>query len=135
MEQGTVSADARGPLERRLGEIHRSISELIARIRPDVLAVEDIFHAANSRTALVLGHVRGVVLLAGAQAGVPVCAYPPATVKLQVTGSGRADKEQVAYMVARELGLPGRGQAGDAADALAVALCHARSRPEEGRAS
>jgi crossover junction endodeoxyribonuclease RuvC len=134
LEKGAVSPPPRSTLEDKLGEIHRSISELIGRLRPDVLAVEDIFHATNTRTALVLGHVRGVVLLAGAQAGVPICAYSPATVKLQVTGSGRADKEQVAYMVARHLGLPGRGEPGDAADALAVALCHARSGVAEGRA-
>jgi crossover junction endodeoxyribonuclease RuvC len=85
--------------------------------------VEDVFHAANTRTALVLGHVRGVVLLAGAEAGLPVHEFPPATVKQQVTGFGRADKRQVAFMVARTLELPGPGEAGDAADALAVALC------------
>ena len=73
----------------------------------------------------MLGHVRGVVLLAGAQAGLPVSAFPPATVKVQVTGFGRAEKAQVALMVSRLLALPGDGDAGDATDALAVALCHA----------
>ena len=80
---------------------------MIARLRPDVLAVEDLFHAVNTRSALVLGHVRGVVLLAGAQAGLPVSAFPPATVKLQVTGYGQAEKAQVALMVTRLLGLAG----------------------------
>jgi crossover junction endodeoxyribonuclease RuvC len=126
LEQGTVTAPAQRPIEERLQQIYRGIRGLIERIRPDLIAVEDIFHAVNARSALLLGHVRGVVLLAGAEAGLPVAAYSPATVKLEVTGSGRAEKEQVAYMVARHLGLPGRGQAGDAADALAVALCHAR---------
>ena len=126
IEQGTVTAPARGSFEERLHQIYRGIRDLIERIHPDVIAVEDIFHAVNARSALLLGHVRGVVLLAGAEAGLPVRAYSPATVKLEVTGSGRAEKEQVAYMVARHLGLAGRGQAGDAADALAVALCHAR---------
>jgi crossover junction endodeoxyribonuclease RuvC len=92
-----------------------------------VLAVEDVFHAVNTRTALVLGHVRGVVLLAGAEAGLPVHAFPPATVKQQVTGFGRAEKAQVALMVARMLELPGEGEAGDAADALAGALCPAHT--------
>jgi crossover junction endodeoxyribonuclease RuvC len=82
----------------------------------------------------VLGQVHGVVLLAGAQAGLAVHALPPATVKVQVTGYGRADKRQVAFMVTRLLGLPGAGEAGDAADALAVALClahrHAHAPPE-----
>ena len=90
-----------------------------------MLAVEDVFHAVNTRSALVLGHVRGVILLAGAQAGLPVHEFPPATVKLQVTGYGRAEKRQVALMVARLLDLRDAGPAGDAADALAVALCHA----------
>jgi crossover junction endodeoxyribonuclease RuvC len=132
IEHGTVTAPPRRPVEERLREIHRGISALIARLHPDILAVEDIFHAANTRTALILGHVRGVVLLAGAEAGLPIRAYSPATVKLEVTGSGRAEKEQVAYMVARHLGLEGRGEAGDAADALAVALCHAHRQRGEG---
>jgi len=111
------------PLGERLHAIHAGIAALIARLRPGALAVEDVFHAQNTRSALVLGQVRGVVLLAGAQAGLTVHALPPATVKLQITGYGRADKTQVAFMVTRLLGLPGPGEAGDAADALAVALC------------
>ena len=74
----------------------------------------------------MLGHVRGVVLLAGAQAGLPIEEFPPATVKVQVTGYGRAEKHQVALMVSRILELPGDAEAGDAADALAVALCGAQ---------
>lgn len=96
---------------------------MLDRLHPSTLAVEDVFHAVNTRTALVLGHVRGVVLLAGAQAGLPVQAFSPATVKEQITGFGRAEKSQVAMMVARILGLPGPGEPGDSADALAVALC------------
>jgi crossover junction endodeoxyribonuclease RuvC len=126
LEQGTVSPSPKGTFAHRLHEIYLGISDLIERLHPDVMAVEDIFHAVNARSALVLGHVRGVVLLAGAEAGLPVEAYSPATVKLEITGSGQAEKSQVAYMVARHLGLPGRGEAGDASDALAVALCHAR---------
>ncbi|HET8644844.1 MAG TPA: crossover junction endodeoxyribonuclease RuvC, partial [Vicinamibacteria bacterium] len=80
--------------------------------------------ARSARSALVLGQVRGVVLLAAAQAGLAVRSFPPATVKLQVTGHGQAEKTQVAFMVSRLLALP-RQDAGDAADALAVALCHA----------
>jgi crossover junction endodeoxyribonuclease RuvC len=90
-----------------------------------------VFHAVNTRSALVLGHVRGVVLLAGAEAGLPVHAFAPAAVKVQITGFGRADKAQVALMVSRLLGLPGDGRAGDAADALAVALCLAHRHPLE----
>ena len=125
LEKGVVAPAAALPLAERLHVIHRGIAAVIARARPDVLAVEDLFHAVNARSALVLGHVRGAVLLAGAAAGLPVTAFSPATVKVQVTGFGRAEKSQVAMMVARMLGLDGDGEAGDASDALAVALCHA----------
>jgi len=125
LDRGVVAPAARLPLELKLREIHAQVLAIIERLQPDVLAVEDVFHAVNARTALVLGHVRGVVLLAGAEAGLPVCAYAPATVKLEVTGSGRAEKSQVAYMVSRHLSLAERGEPGDAADALAVAICHA----------
>ena len=125
VEKGLLASSSRLPLPARLRVVHDGIRELIARLEPDVLAVEDVFHAANTRTALVLGHVRGVVLLAGAAAGLPVHEFPPATVKQQVTGFGRAEKQQVAFMVSRLLELGEEGEAGDAADALAVALCHA----------
>jgi len=125
IEKGLLVCSSRLSLPARLRVVHDGVCELIARLEPDVLAVEDVFHAANTRTALVLGHVRGVVLLAGAAAGLPVHEFPPATVKQQVTGFGRAEKQQVAFMVARLLKMPGDGEAGDAADALAVALCHA----------
>jgi crossover junction endodeoxyribonuclease RuvC len=125
LETGVLAPGSRLCLADRLRHIHAGLAELITRLRPDVLAVEDVFHATNTRTALVLGHVRGVVLLAGAQAGVPVHEYPPATVKQQVTGSGRADKSQVAFMVTRMLAISPAAPPGDAADALAVALCFA----------
>ena len=125
VEKGVIAPAAALGLAERLDVIHRGVAAVIARIRPDALAVEDLFNAVNTRSALVLGHVRGVVLLAGASAGIPVTAFAPATVKVQVTGFGRAEKSQVALMVTRLLGLEGDGVAGDAADALAVALCHA----------
>jgi crossover junction endodeoxyribonuclease RuvC len=125
VEKGTLCPPPRLSLPERLRFIHDGMSTLIRRLRPDALAVEDVFHAVNSRTALVLGHVRGVVLLAGAEAGLPIQAFAPATVKQQVTSFGRAGKGQVAFMVARLLELPGEEQPGDAADALAVALCQA----------
>ena len=129
VEKGAIAPPRRSSLPERLRHIHASLTALIHRLGPDLLAVEDVFHAANTRTALVLGHVRGVVLLAGAQAGLPVHEFPPATVKQQVTGFGRADKKQVAFMVARILEMPGPGEAGDASDALAVALCLACVHP------
>jgi crossover junction endodeoxyribonuclease RuvC len=125
IEMGVIVPPPRAALDTRLRIIHEGMRVLITRLHAEVLAVEDVFHAANSRSALILGHVRGVVLLAGAQAGIPVSAFAPATVKEQVAGYGRADKAQVAYMVARLLGLESAGKAGDASDALAVALCHA----------
>lgn len=126
---GALVPGPRLSLPERLRHIHCGVADLIARTRPDALAIEDVFHSVNTRTALVLGHVRGVVLLAGAQAGLPVHEFPPATVKQQVTGSGRADKTQVAYMVTRLLTLKVEADAGDATDALAVALCLACALP------
>jgi crossover junction endodeoxyribonuclease RuvC len=129
VEQGALEPGRRLSLPEKLRHIHAGVTQLIARLAPDALAVEDVFHASNTRTALVLGHVRGVVLLAGAQAGLAVHEYPPATVKQQITGSGRAEKAQVAYMVTRLLELATPSAAGDATDALAVALCLA-CRPQ-----
>jgi crossover junction endodeoxyribonuclease RuvC len=125
LEKGVLLPPPRLPLPARLRHIHDGVQALIVRLCPQAIAVEDVFHAANTRTALVLGHVRGVILLAGAQAGLPIHEFPPATVKVQVTGFGRAEKAQVALMVARLLDLPGAGEPGDAADALAVAVCQA----------
>ena len=120
--------DRRAVLPERLAHIHARVGALLERLSPSQLAVEDIFHAVNTRTALVLGHVRGVVLLAGAQAGLPIAAFSPATVKLQVTGNGRAEKAQVALMVAHHLGLRTDVPPGDAMDALAVAICAAQQQ-------
>lgn len=123
VEMGALAPGPRLSLPEKLRHIHAGVSGLIERTHPDALAVEDVFHAANTRTALVLGHVRGVVLLAGAEQGVPVHEYPPATVKQQITGFGRAEKSQVAFMVTRLLELGTAAEPGDATDALAVALC------------
>ncbi|HVO09769.1 MAG TPA: crossover junction endodeoxyribonuclease RuvC [Vicinamibacteria bacterium] len=131
LETGALAPPPRLSLPEKLRAIHDGVRTLIERLHPDALAVEDCFHAQNTRTALVLGHVRGVVLLAGAQAGVPVHEYPPATVKQQVTGHGRAEKQQVAFMVTRLLALPQEREPGDATDALAVALCFAGTQGRE----
>jgi crossover junction endodeoxyribonuclease RuvC len=135
VEAGILSPGPRLSLPEKLRHIHAGVARLIERLGPDALAVEDVFHAANTRTALVLGHVRGVVLLAGAQAGLPVHEYPPATVKQQVTGSGRAEKSQVAFMVTRMLELRQEAAPGDATDALAVALCLASLHSSNGASS
>ena len=132
IEMGALAPGQRLPLPDKLRHIHEGVTALIERLGPDVLAVEDVFHAANTRTALVLGHVRGVVLLAGARAGLAVHEYPPATVKQQITGFGRAEKGQVAFMVTRLLALESEAEPGDATDALAVALCFACLRTAVG---
>jgi crossover junction endodeoxyribonuclease RuvC len=129
VEKGVLAPPRGHDLPLRLRVIHDGLSALITRVRPDALSVEDVFHAANARSALVLGHVRGVVLLAGAEANIAVHAFTPATVKAQVTGYGRAEKRQVALMVSRILALPEDEPPGDATDALAVALCLAHRIP------
>jgi crossover junction endodeoxyribonuclease RuvC len=124
VECGVIRADRRDALPARLRAIHEGLNELLARHRPDVLAVEDIFIAANPRTAAVLGQARGVILLAGALADIPVVEYTPATIKKVVVGRGAALKPQVAYMVAKLLRLSHPPRPADAADGVAVALTH-----------
>lgn len=122
--QGRFSPKAAWPLPRRLAHIHHGLSELIQGHRPQAVAVEDIFYAKNVRSSLKLGHVRGVALLAAAQGGAEVFEYAPRLVKNAVAGYGQADKAQVARMVAELLDFH-EPLAADAADALAVAICHA----------
>ena len=129
VECGILRTRPRDQLQHRLAVIHEGLQELIARHRPDVLAVEDIFYAANVRTTVVLGHARGVILLAGAQAGIAVAEYSPALVKKTVVGRGAALKPQVGYMVAKLLRLGSAPQPADAADAVAVALTHLLTGP------
>ena len=108
----------------RLKEIHQLVVELVEEFSPDAIAVEDVFAAPNIRTALKLAEVRGVVLLAAAQAGIDVHSYPPRAVKAGVVGNGGATKQQMQRMVSVLLGLEQVPEPEDAADALAVALCH-----------
>jgi crossover junction endodeoxyribonuclease RuvC len=112
----------RDPLADRLFEIFEGVTELIARHRPDALSVEDVFYAKNVRTTVVLGHARGVVLLAGRQAGVAIHEIPPAEIKKAVVGTGAATKEQVQFMLMRLLKLKSVPQPSDAADGVAAAL-------------
>ena len=129
---GAVRAPRRGALAHRLAGLYRDLREVIAGQRPDEAAVEETFVNRNPASALLLGQARGVVLLAAAEAGLPVSEYPANLVKKSVVGVGHADKVQVAAMV-RAL-LPGAGAAGaDAADALAVAVCHAHHRETRRR--
>ena len=131
IEKGVLAPPRRAELPQRLHFVHSQLSGLIARVGPDILAVEDLFHAVNTRSAMVLAHVRGVILQTGAAAGISVSAFAPATVKVQVTGFGQAEKTQVALMVSRLLGLAAEAEAGDATDALAVAICHAHLHATE----
>lgn len=108
----------------RLREIHARVAELMEEHAPDVVALESVFSALNVRTALLLSEVRGVILLAAAERGIPVHSYSPREVKSSVTGYGHASKEQVQQMVRAELHLAEAPQPADASDALAVALCH-----------
>jgi crossover junction endodeoxyribonuclease RuvC len=112
-------------LGEKLQVVYRGLKQLLEQHRPDCAAVESLFHAKNARSALALGHVRGVVLLAIAEAGVPAFEYAPMEIKKALVGYGRAEKEQVQMMVARLLKLIHPPRPLDAADALAVALCHA----------
>jgi len=122
LECGVIRTKASEPLAARLENIYEGVRELIARHQPQAMAVEDVFYAKNVRTTVVLGHARGVVLLAGQQAGVDIHEYPPAEIKKAVTGSGAATKEQVQFMVTKLLRLKSAPQPADASDGVAAAL-------------
>ncbi len=124
VECGVISPKARGPLAERLLEIFEGTSRVIERRRPDVVSVEGVFYGRNVKTTVTLGHARGAVLLAAAAGGVAVVEYPPAEVKATVVGTGRASKDQVSFMVQRHLSLTEPPTPQDAADAVALALCH-----------
>jgi crossover junction endodeoxyribonuclease RuvC len=122
---GSFKLPARATLAARLYEIHSLIRQLVAEFTPDAVAVESVFTALNIKTALKLAEVRGVVLLAAAQACVPAHSYSPREVKCSVAGYGAASKQRMQQMVTSALGLKEIPEPADAADALAVALCHA----------
>jgi crossover junction endodeoxyribonuclease RuvC len=124
---GSLAAPSRAAFPDKLKAIHSGLVALLDRHRPDCVAVENIFHARNVRSALKLGHARGVVLLAAAEAGVPVVEYAPAEIKRAVVGYGRAEKHQVQQMIKLLLGLDKPPSPHDVADALAVAICHIQS--------
>jgi crossover junction endodeoxyribonuclease RuvC len=131
IECGVIRTRADRPLPERLHDISEGIRELITRHRPDTMAVEDIFYARNVRTSLVLGHARGVILLAGQEAGLAIHEYPPAEVKKAITGTGSATKVQIQFMVAKLLRLKQAPQPADAADGVATALTCAMRAPFE----
>jgi crossover junction endodeoxyribonuclease RuvC len=128
LEEGVIQTRAGIPLERRLADIHARVGELLDAHRPDALAIEELYFGANVRTAFAVGQARGVVLLAAGQRGVPSRSYTPQQVKAAVCGNGRADKDQVARMVGRLLGLTD-ALPDHATDALAVAICDLNRAP------
>ncbi len=131
---GAVRTRASDTFPDKLGAIHRQLSTLIAECRPDCVVIENLFHAVNVRSALKLGHARGVAMLAAVEAGLSVIEYTPAEIKRAVVGYGRAEKPQVQQMVKLLLGLDRVPSPHDAADALAVAICHLHAAPLSGLA-
>lgn len=121
---GGICPPKKSALPQRLAFIYAELTGLIEKYQPEIVAVEEVFYSVNAKSAIKLGHVRGVALLAAATAGVKVAEYAPLTIKATVTGYGLAAKEQVQFMVARLLKLASAPQPADAADALAIAICH-----------
>lgn len=124
LECGVIRTDARAELADRLRDIHLGVLEVIERTQPGAMAVEGVFYAKNVRTSVVLGHARGAILLAASLRGLRVAEYPPAEIKSAVVGAGRATKDQVGLMVQRLLKLRAVPKPHDAADGIAIALCH-----------
>jgi crossover junction endodeoxyribonuclease RuvC len=124
LAHGAIRLAAREDFSRRLLKIHETLQKLIEEFHPDEMAVEDQFYLTNFKSVLKLGQVKGVVLLAAARAGLPAAEYSPLEIKSAVTGYGRAEKRQVQVMVKTLLGMSEFPQPHDAADALAIALCH-----------
>ncbi|MDD3959475.1 MAG: crossover junction endodeoxyribonuclease RuvC [Clostridiaceae bacterium] len=127
LDFGVVSTQPRVPFELRLLTIYQELEALIRRYSPDVMAVEELFFSRNTTTAIGSAQARGVAILAGAKAGIPVYEYTPMQVKLAVTGYGRADKNQVSQMVKTILCLDKIPAKDDASDALAIAICQAHT--------
>jgi crossover junction endodeoxyribonuclease RuvC len=121
---GAIATSPKAAFPDKLLTVYRALGLLLAKHRPDCVAIENVFYAKNVRSALKLGHARGVALLAAVEGGYPVFEYAPAEIKQAVVGYGRAEKQQVGEMVRLMLGLADRPTPHDAADALAVAICH-----------
>ncbi|HZZ29849.1 MAG TPA: crossover junction endodeoxyribonuclease RuvC [Pirellulales bacterium] len=125
IEAGVIRGNAKQSLEDRLAEIHAGVADCIATLKPGVMALEQLYsHVAHPRTSILMGHARGVICLAAAQAGIAVIHYPSTQIKRILTGNGRASKEQMQLAIQRELRLDELPDPPDVADALAVAVCH-----------
>jgi crossover junction endodeoxyribonuclease RuvC len=129
LDGGVIETRAGAPVERRLADIHARVCDLIAEHRPVALAIEDLYFGRNAHSAFAVGQARGVVLLAAGIHGVPCYSYTPQAVKQAVCGSGAAAKDQVQRMVGTLLSLAEPPEPDHAADALAVAICHANGAP------
>jgi crossover junction endodeoxyribonuclease RuvC len=135
-EAGVIRGKSRGSLTKRLVEIHDGLAEVIASLHPQVMALEELYsHYDRPRTAILMGHARGVICLAGAQADIPVVHYAATQIKRILTGSGRAPKAQVQRAIQRELALSAPPEPPDVADALAAALCHYYLKDKAGAIS
>ena len=126
---GAISAPLRATFPEKLLAIHTQLAALLKQCRPDAVAIENLFYSTNVRSALKLGHARGVAMLAAVEAGLDVFEYTPAEIKRAVVGYGRAEKPQVQQMVKLLLRLTAVPSPHDAADALAVAICHVNAQP------
>src|SRR5215471_21334257 len=124
LTNGVIRLKARDPMALKLQQIFSSLSAIIIEQQPQIVAIEDVFYAVNVKSALKLGQVRGVAMLAASSCGLQVAEYAPLAIKSAVVGYGKAEKHQVQNMVMRLLKLPTPPQPADAADALAIAICH-----------
>lgn len=129
LDGGVIGTGPSQPLERRLARIHAQLCDLISEHEPDAVAIEELYFGQNARSAFAVGQARGVALLSAGMAGVPCYSYTPQQVKQAVCGSGRAEKSQVQRMVGALLTLTEPPEPDHAADALAVAICHANGAP------
>ncbi len=129
---GVVRTPAKTPLPQRLQQIYAGVREVVVSYQPERAAVEELFFSRNARTAMAVGHARGVTLLALVDAGLPIAEYTPMQIKQAVTGYGNADKHQVQEMVRMLLQLDAAPRPDDAADAAAVAICHLHRMKMEG---
>lgn len=130
---GAIKLKSGTPMAAKLEKIFADLTAIIAEHRPEVVAIEDVFYAINVKTALKLGQVRGVAMLAASTSGLQVAEYSPLSIKSAVVGYGRADKHQVQQMVTRLLGLGSPPQPTDASDALAIAICHIHTAATNNR--
>jgi crossover junction endodeoxyribonuclease RuvC len=121
---GTIRLNKKEKTPQRLAQVYSELNALITLHQPEIVAIEEVFFSANAKSALKLGQVRGVAMLAAANCGLPIAEYAPLSIKSSVVGYGLAAKEQVQFMVKRLLGVEHAFDSADAADALAIAICH-----------